>query len=154
MQVIQARVWVAALIAFAQCHLAFSASPDLEHQTEFSCSSATVTVDDSSAALEPECAICLQPLESHEIDVLKCGHVFHGQCLRSWIDTKISQSEANWPCPKCRATYNCHFITRIEIVRAAANSFEGQRVAVERTPPISRITRFIWCCCCMPVVDD
>ena len=44
-----------------------------------------------------ECAICLEPAGCwpHR---LRCGHAFHGACLRDWVD--FSPAEAR--CPVCR----------------------------------------------------
>ncbi|GAB1220157.1 hypothetical protein ENUP19_0047G0224 [Entamoeba nuttalli] len=50
-----------------------------------------------------ECVICMAPIENThmetgcpEIVVTPCGHVFHTDCLASWIDYKMD-------CPTCRA---------------------------------------------------
>ena len=44
-----------------------------------------------------KCSICLDSLNFSDdtISVLKCGHVFHHDCLVNWIQT-------NSTCPECR----------------------------------------------------
>ena len=32
----------------------------------------------------PDCIICLTPLQSNLVTPIKCGHVFHEECFRSW----------------------------------------------------------------------
>ena len=42
------------------------------------------------------CPICLEVVEKDEtLDVLKCGHKFHDQCIREWL-------VKNKHCPICR----------------------------------------------------
>ena len=45
----------------------------------------------------PECIICLTPLQSNLITPIKCGHVFHEECFRSWRN-KGSDDK----CPLCK----------------------------------------------------
>ena len=47
-------------------------------------------------ALYPECAICFEPLDQNLEVNISCGHIFHSQCLDSWI--KNNQNK----CPLCR----------------------------------------------------
>ena len=46
----------------------------------------------------PECIICLSPLQSNLITPIKCGHVFHEECFRSWRN----KGEKNDLCPLCK----------------------------------------------------
>ena len=44
------------------------------------------------------CTICLDPYEKKEgISKLKCGHIFHYECIDQWIIDKIT-------CPLCRTS--------------------------------------------------
>ena len=44
----------------------------------------------------PECIICLDKIKRNSvITKLKCGHIFHHNCLHKWVNTKNS-------CPICR----------------------------------------------------
>ena len=44
-----------------------------------------------------ECSICLEPYkQGDDIILLKCGHLFHEECIKTWI-TPDNQS-----CPYCR----------------------------------------------------
>ena len=42
-----------------------------------------------------ECAICIGNVILSDASILKCGHVFHRECLENWLDTKAQ-------CPECR----------------------------------------------------
>ena len=44
------------------------------------------------------CSICQEYINfcDEEISVLRCGHLYHQQCLQQWLDTDFS-------CPECRA---------------------------------------------------
>ena len=52
-----------------------------------------------------ECSICLDSLKSSSMIMLKCGHVFHANCILTNLKTSDS-------CPYCRAptvvSYMCH----------------------------------------------
>jgi hypothetical protein len=43
-----------------------------------------------------ECPICFEPLENTITVRTPCGHGFHRECLRTWLNT-------NYECPICRA---------------------------------------------------
>lgn len=47
--------------------------------------------------LESECAVCLCKVqEEDEIEMLRCGHMYHKDCLDKWVGFK------NHTCPLCR----------------------------------------------------
>jgi len=50
--------------------------------------------EDELRHLNDNCAICLMSLSSNA-KKLPCGHIFHGACLRSWLERRDS-------CPICR----------------------------------------------------
>ena len=44
-----------------------------------------------------ECSICLEIIKKNEdINILKCGHIFHYKCMESLVDHHLSN------CPNCR----------------------------------------------------
>ena len=44
----------------------------------------------------PLCAVCVEPLKvGHRLSRLLCGHMFHAQCLLTWLEQASS-------CPTCR----------------------------------------------------
>jgi hypothetical protein len=45
---------------------------------------------------QPECSICLEPLDTQEPYKLNCNHEFHRDCITRWIHT-------NPNCPMCRS---------------------------------------------------
>lgn len=54
----------------------------------------------NKASLNETCAICLDKMSKEQIEnmsvkSLNCGHSFHKECIKSWIDKKIA-------CPICR----------------------------------------------------
>ena len=52
----------------------------------------------------PECIICLNPLQSNLITPIKCGHVFHEECLRNWQNKGQEGQEDK--CPLCKRNYS------------------------------------------------
>ena len=48
----------------------------------------------SDLARDPDCIICRDPNDAASSLVMPCGHVFHADCLKSWIMQKQS-------CPTC-----------------------------------------------------
>jgi hypothetical protein len=56
----------------------------------------SVSAEDVQGGLE--CAICLAEFQAgeHGVVSLKCGHVFHRECLQPWF-------QAHHTCPICRA---------------------------------------------------
>lgn len=51
------------------------------------------------AASREECAICRDSMQTAK--VLPCGHLFHANCLREWLQTA---GQANFTCPVCRTS--------------------------------------------------
>lgn len=54
-------------------------------------------LEEEATLLEDSCSICFDKFKKsdHVSKLYKCGHVFHSQCLFSWLKTKDS-------CPLCR----------------------------------------------------
>lgn len=52
---------------------------------------------DELHAYDDECAICKEPMARAKR--LPCAHLFHLQCLRSWLDQGIGET---YSCPTCR----------------------------------------------------
>ena len=42
-----------------------------------------------------ECPICLEDLNTNTMEITKCGHLFHKNCINSWKNTSDK-------CPNCR----------------------------------------------------
>jgi hypothetical protein len=51
------------------------------------------------AAQSGECTICIEPLETDVIQLVKCKHVFHLVCALEWFNTSARQRGS---CPLCR----------------------------------------------------
>jgi len=47
------------------------------------------------------CAVCWDPLVSHAVTRLHCGHAFHSHCARRW-GTQCLRREREPTCPLCR----------------------------------------------------
>ena len=45
-----------------------------------------------------ECVICYTDYETKEAAKLPCGHVFHNECIKKWLDLEIDNNS----CPMCR----------------------------------------------------
>ncbi|KAI3896478.1 hypothetical protein MKX03_014625 [Papaver bracteatum] len=59
------------------------------------------------------CSICfedLKPLSDYIESISTCGHVFHGLCLRTWLENCIARDIT---CPVCKQTYCPENITRL-----------------------------------------
>lgn len=48
---------------------------------------------------QKDCTICLDEFVIHvEVRILGCGHIFHNDCIKAWIKSKIN---GNPKCPSC-----------------------------------------------------
>lgn len=45
--------------------------------------------------MDNECAICLDTIDIKDLEILKCTHKFHKECINSWIQKSPT-------CPYCR----------------------------------------------------
>ncbi|MCQ2816326.1 MAG: hypothetical protein MJ252_03570 [archaeon] len=75
----------------------------------------------------PECAICFETLCEDLSAPIKCGHVFHTQCLKYWCQQNRSSQ-----CPLCRqdATNIVHLMYDIKAVLPGLNegNSQGQKI--------------------------
>ena len=67
------------------------------------------------------CSVCFEDIDfsNEEVSVLKCGHLFHQECLRRWFDTSRT-------CPECRSRVTRNqFVKKIfpKISRDAADEY-------------------------------
>jgi hypothetical protein len=46
---------------------------------------------------ENECSICLENIEESSKKIVRCGHIFHGECIGKWL-------EGHDKCPLCIQT--------------------------------------------------
>ena len=53
---------------------------------------------DDPKTVNNDCQICLSPLIKTRLKVPDCGHIFHRDCLRDWLEKSINKD-----CPVCRA---------------------------------------------------
>ncbi|KAI3963106.1 hypothetical protein MKW92_042759, partial [Papaver armeniacum] len=59
------------------------------------------------------CLICLEDLKppaEYIESISTCGHVFHGLCLRTWLENCTARDVT---CPVCKQTYSQENITRL-----------------------------------------
>lgn len=49
---------------------------------------------------DEDCSICLGSMEMHDIERLRCKHMYHRKCLSIWMDLKNQ-------CPTCRSKGCC-----------------------------------------------
>lgn len=52
-------------------------------------------IDEDSAV---QCLICLSALIDRPVCTLRCGHVYHGDCMHDWL----TKSKGNGSCPQCK----------------------------------------------------
>ena len=72
--------------------------PENPTQKESSEHDSQVQDDPDDNCLEESCIICFQPIEAGDrIGDLSCNHVFHADCLKTWLKRRNS-------CPLCNAT--------------------------------------------------
>ena len=55
-----------------------------------------------------DCPICMGSMEINEIERLRCGHMFHRECLSAWMNLKYN-------CPSCRSKGCCVRIIDLQI---------------------------------------
>ena len=53
---------------------------------------------------EGVCAICLREIDEEKAVVTSCGHVFHEDCLESWMQY-CSKEQRQASCPECRSFF-------------------------------------------------
>lgn len=95
------------------------------------------TVSDAEVAQmgDPTCIICREEFVSHAAHTnvpkrLRCGHVFHSQCLVSWLERQQS-------CPTCRQTV---FESSTTTMRHETQNRQGDG-AVPQEPPAAENNR-------------
>ena len=54
----------------------------------------------SQGALEQDCSICLELLTNTSRRLRGCGHMFHYECIKAWVDEGNKYSKKT--CPNCR----------------------------------------------------
>lgn len=52
------------------------------------------------AKAQVECSICLETIESKDLEMTNCGHSYHKRCLELFMEA--NQYERYVPCPECR----------------------------------------------------
>jgi len=63
---------------------------------------AVMQYDPQALGDQQSCSLCLQRFNAmEEITRTLCGHLFHSQCLGSWLQTQTGQ-QSNPTCPLCR----------------------------------------------------
>ena len=65
---------------------------------------------DQLQGIDNTCIICLEEIK--QAKKLKCGHIFHLNCLRRWLETNVQ-------CPTCR--------DKIELEAVAGNQVQRER---------------------------
>ena len=50
-----------------------------------------------------QCSICLDDIANIEFTETSCGHIFHKDCLESWLNQYRAQNIDVYLCPLCRS---------------------------------------------------
>ena len=58
--------------------------------------------EDESENSPEECSICFEEITNNNLKTLNCGHIFHKNCIDSWL-------KINPICPYCREYTNKYF---------------------------------------------
>ncbi|KAH0792838.1 RING finger protein 32 isoform X1 [Histomonas meleagridis] len=75
---------------------------------------------------EMECPICLRKIETEECEVTSCCHVFHINCLMSWLNFCENQGKQG-TCPVCRSVFqHAHFVEKDEHNNRETNDDEKE----------------------------
>ena len=56
-----------------------------------------------------KCLVCLDDINlfDKKVSILNCGHFFHNNCLKDWLDRQMN-------CPECRSVVNReHYVRNI-----------------------------------------
>ena len=63
-------------------------------------------LDNISLDPENKCTICFESIMKDEkVCILDCGHMFHQDCISSWVNTKLKEKR-KITCPVCRDELN------------------------------------------------
>jgi len=57
-----------------------------------------------------ECPICIEQLNRDDLQFINCGHFFHKECIKKWVN---SETDNHNKCPNCRKTINKYKIESI-----------------------------------------
>lgn len=89
----------------------------------YNCTTITFIIEksESEEEQEEECTICFDYLEEN-IAILKCGHPYHNDCIKDWMDTD-SKNDEHKLCPYCKQP--------IEILKVVENYPEKIKVKDE-----------------------
>ena len=102
----------------------------------------TTDDDDSSSVAGPTCSICLvDVVHGDKIGDLKCGHIFHSDCLKAWLTTGRNNN-----CPLCHApriaTLRPYSVTTSTTPAASKPTRRGKaRVSILTSSVVARTTR-------------
>jgi len=76
------------------------------------------------------CTICTEFLDgSRDVSVLRCGHLFHGDCLSPWLSKSLT-------CPQCRQN-----VTRANVIHKLFFSWpDVEDSSATATQELARVT--------------
>ena len=105
----------------------------------------TDTITDNDVKINPNkeysCSICLNSSSEKEFIKIKCGHIFHKECIKQWLITQgkvrrydpTDNLHLDGSCPLCRKRFSHIFFSDDYM-----DSFDS------RVPYIYIFGRFIW----------
>ncbi|KAL4481538.1 hypothetical protein ABPG74_007627 [Tetrahymena malaccensis] len=74
------------------------------------------------------CSICQEDIQSGKIVSFECNHIFHSQCIRSWLKTKKNT------CPNCRVSISVSFRqsnVETSVQQSLQNNNEIQNIQIQ-----------------------
>lgn len=74
---------------------------------------------------QTSCSICLTPLISEPVSALRCGHVFHQECIAKWI----SAADCKAKCALCNKATHSHHVRNLEFLLVPVPARSPEEIA-------------------------
>jgi hypothetical protein len=87
-----------------------------------------IPFNEDGMIFDGECGICLNDFDPlQDYCKINCGHVFHCNCIRPWLNSFNSANQQNDTCPKCRKYVKTISVVPNDVLDKKINSFGKKR---------------------------